>query len=452
MDFDGRYQVISVLGEGAFGRTYLARETSSGDEVVIKRVTIRGLPGWKPLELFEREVAVLRSVRHPGVPRFLDAFQSATSADGGPEMVLVTERIPGESLLAMIERGHHWEEGQARQLLERLLEVLAHLHTLSPPVIHRDIKPGNIIVKPDGQPVLVDFGAVHTLATRAGHQSLTVVGTAGYLPPEQAMGAAVPASDIFALGCTMVHLLTHCHPADLAREGLRLVFADRVGCSPALRAILTRMVEPDLGRRYRAAAQVQHDLQRPIPPRAAALALAGPAPGVPAVRRPAAPPAPIELPPSPRPLTPAAREHIRGLAVLHTAGAVGAATAASVVGWFGVATLGVGSTVMTGALAAAVALVSCVGVAVRGHINQRYEELYRSGIATQGTVQHIKWVTEAGIRYADVRFSYVVDGVVHWGEVHYSGPATTMVTDSLPVLVIHDPLDPKEHIGLLVAT
>ena len=135
-----------------------------------------------------------------------------------------------------------------------LLTTLAYLHGLSPPVIHRDIKPANVMLRLDGRPVLVDFGAVGDWTTRVGHGSLTVAGTVGYMAPEQAMGAAGPASDLFALGATMVHALTHCHPADLPRRGLRLLFHDRLGCSADLVAVLEKLVAPDVSERYASAA------------------------------------------------------------------------------------------------------------------------------------------------------------------------------------------------------
>src|SRR5688572_5772518 len=77
-----RYQTTALLGEGAFGRTFAARDTRTGGEVVLKQIAVRGLPGWKPVEYFEREVAVLRTLDHPGVPRFVDAFQTDVEGEG----------------------------------------------------------------------------------------------------------------------------------------------------------------------------------------------------------------------------------------------------------------------------------------------------------------------------------------------------------------------------------
>src|SRR4051812_48218776 len=116
----GRYEPAELLGDGLLAQTHAGRDTQTGAEVVIKQITLKGMPGWKPLEMFEREVAVLKAVRHSGVPRFVDAFQQGEGATLA--MVLVVERVPGEPLLALIQRRHRWQEAEARAVLERLLE------------------------------------------------------------------------------------------------------------------------------------------------------------------------------------------------------------------------------------------------------------------------------------------------------------------------------------------
>jgi serine/threonine protein kinase len=100
---------------------------TTGQDVVLKQIAVRGARGWKAIESFEREVAVLRVLDHPGVPRFVDAFETEDAA-GGLSLVLVMERIEGESLLARIRRRHHFTEAEARTLLGGLLATLEYLH------------------------------------------------------------------------------------------------------------------------------------------------------------------------------------------------------------------------------------------------------------------------------------------------------------------------------------
>jgi len=139
-------------------------------------------------------------------------------------------------------------------LLNALLDILVYLHDRHPPVIHRDIKPSNILLGDRsghsiGQVYLVDFGSVQTLATRAG-QTMTVVGTYGYMPPEQFGGSAVPASDLYSLGCTAISLLTSSHPADLPQLNLQIQFAQEVNLSPDFISWLQKITHPSLDQRF----------------------------------------------------------------------------------------------------------------------------------------------------------------------------------------------------------
>jgi Protein kinase domain len=436
-----RYRTTVALGEGAFGRTFAAQDTHTGQDVVLKQVPIRGQAGWKPVEYFEREVKVLRSLNHPGVPHFVDAFQ-ADIEGSGPSLVLVMERIPGSSLLEYIQRGHRWEEAAARGVLAALLTTLAYLHGLSPPVIHRDIKPANVMVRPDGRPVLVDFGAVGDWTTRVGHGSLTVAGTVGYMSPEQAMGAAGPASDLFALGATMVHALTHCHPADLPRRGLRLLFHDRLGCSADLVAVLEKLVAPDVSERYASAAFALADLQRPPGSRQLA-------------RRPrdeqSDDPPPralvrLNLPAAPRALTTVSAAYLNGQATLNNIKAAG--TMATV---FGAGTLMMyaagGLTAVT--VVAAGVLATGIGGVLAGWMNRAKRRLYRDGVAVQGQVCNVQRESAGDEMFARVLYEFEAGGRAWRGELDASGRAARVVQENDPVLVIHHPRRPGTHIALL---
>src|SRR6185503_314055 len=119
-----------------------------------------------------------------------------------------------------------------------LLGVLDYLHSRVPPVLHRDIKPANLIVRPDGSIARVDFGAVRNVFRSPDEDGSTVVGTHGYMPYEQYMGQASPASDLYALGATLLHLITGRGPSEFAtRDGAVEVPADLPG-GPVLRNVV----------------------------------------------------------------------------------------------------------------------------------------------------------------------------------------------------------------------
>lgn len=290
-----RYDLGAPIGSGSFGTTLAAVDTRSGEPVVIKRLPIENLPDWKALEHFEREANVLRAIAHRGVPRFIDAFEA--EHEGKPAFFIVAERIDGETLAEKIERGARWSTQQARTLFVTLLETLDHLHGLSPRVIHRDIKPGNIVVRDDGVPVLVDFGAVRDAASTEPGGGPTIVGTAGYMPPEQAMGMADPRSDLYALAATMLHVLTHRHPSDLPRDGLRLRVRDLAGIDEHFTRILERMLEPEPDQRFASARAVLEALEDP--------SRVDPPPPRPSLVLHESSEKALAIPAAPRPLTPA---------------------------------------------------------------------------------------------------------------------------------------------------
>jgi serine/threonine protein kinase len=161
----------------------------------------------------------------------------------------VQDYIPGFSLQELLEKGQDFSEKKVRKIATEVLEILIYLHELSPPVLHRDIKPSNLIWGEDRQVYLVDFGAVQAQAAVTG-VTFTVVGTSGYAPLEQFWGRAVPASDLYALGATLIHLLTGMTPADLPQKDSRIQFSDRVSVNPSLVSWIEKMTEIGLEKRF----------------------------------------------------------------------------------------------------------------------------------------------------------------------------------------------------------
>ena len=256
---DGRYVLGERIGQGAQGITWRATDRASGETVVVKELRVQGLSEWKAIELFEREGEALARLDHPAIPRYVDAFH--VEGDAGPQLFLVQACAEGTPLDRAMAQGLRLDEGQARDFVRRLLEICAYIHGLDPPVIHRDIKPSNVLRRPDGALSLVDFGAVQTVLPASGGGS-TVVGTTGYMPLEQLMGRATPATDLYAVGATAIHLLSHRHPAELEVVEMRLQFREAIRVSAGFAAILSRLVEPHLEDRFETAGQALEALER----------------------------------------------------------------------------------------------------------------------------------------------------------------------------------------------
>ncbi|MEM9544222.1 MAG: serine/threonine-protein kinase [Cyanobacteria bacterium P01_E01_bin.42] len=239
---DDRYQIVTPLGQGGMGTTYAAVDRNTHQRVAIKAVSLRQVRDWKIVELFEREAKVLATLKHPAIPQYLNYFHKDTESDR--YFYLVQELVEGESLAALIDRGWKLNEEHVKYIATQILEILRYLHSLHPPVIHRDIKPQNIIVRPDGKVYLVDFGAVQEIYRNTLSFGGTFVGTMGYISPEQFRGKVVPASDLYSLGCTLLFVLTGRSPADLPQKRMRFDFRDRLSLSPAFTDWLEKMVEP----------------------------------------------------------------------------------------------------------------------------------------------------------------------------------------------------------------
>src|SRR5688572_3837676 len=237
----GRYRVVGVLGEGAQAETLEAVDTENGRHVALKRFLVRGAKSWKDVELAEREARVLSRLSHPKLPRYLDAFEE----DGA--LILVMEKVSGESLAAFRKRGGTLDRNEVLRLLDELGQIFEYLHERAPAIIHRDVKPGNVIRKPDGSFALVDFGSVRDSLKPEGGS--TVVGTFGYMAPEQFQGRALPQSDVYSLGATALAVLTGRDPEALPHRGLAIDVPAVLGHDRPLADVLSRMLDPDPDRR-----------------------------------------------------------------------------------------------------------------------------------------------------------------------------------------------------------
>ena len=271
-----RYRIVSELGQGGFGRTYLAEDTNRFDEACVLKEFAPQVDEptelQKAEELFAREAGILYQLQHPQIPRFRELFRAEWQ--DRERIFLVQDYVAGQTyedlLQQRLQRGDRFSESDGVELLLQLLPVLDYIHAAG--VIHRDISPDNLIQRSaDALPVLIDFGGVKQVAARVVSKPVTPDGTAtrlgkvGYAPAEQLeLGEVYPHSDLHALAVTILVLLTGQEPGALFhRQGAldRNHWRQLVHLRPALVTILARMLEPYPTKRYQTAADVLQALE-----------------------------------------------------------------------------------------------------------------------------------------------------------------------------------------------
>ncbi len=254
-----RYQIEQVLGQGSMGTTYKALNLKTQRPVAVKVLHFSRIQEWKALEMFEREAKILQQLEHPRIPTYIDYFSLETSTD--VQFFLVQEYIEGKTLQHLVEKGWRGTEAEILDIFSQLVNILAYLHTLHPPVIHRDINPKNILLSPINEVYLVDFGAVQERIRTTFLGGSTIVGTYGYVPFEQFSGHTVPASDYYALGATLLYMLTHRHPADFPAEDMKPQFHGSLQASPKIIRLLDGLLEPSVKQRIASPNQVRAILE-----------------------------------------------------------------------------------------------------------------------------------------------------------------------------------------------
>ena len=250
-----RYSIQQSLGARLGRRTLLGYDHSCSNWVVIKYLCFDDPIQTTDITRFRKEIAVLKLLDHPAIPSYCDSFE--INHQGYRGLMLVQTYIEGQSLYALLNEQSVFSESEVRQLAGQILDILDYLHTHQPTIIHRDIKPSSFVLSPSchsplGQVYLVDFGLVQYSDNLAHKADLPILisGTPGYRPPEQLGDKAVPASDLYSLGATLVHLATGQHPNTLPQRGLRMVFSQELGhMSRPFKAWLRWLIQPQQHRR-----------------------------------------------------------------------------------------------------------------------------------------------------------------------------------------------------------
>ena len=253
---DGKYEILRKIGQGGMSVVYLAMDTHLNKQWAVKEIRKKG-NGKDDVVIVNSllaEANMMKKLDHPSLPRIVDII------DNGETIFVVMDYIEGESLdKILLEYGPQPDE-LVLAWAKQLCDVLSYLHSQKPPIIYRDMKPANIMLKPEGNIKIIDFG----IAREYKEQSLadtTVLGTKGYAPPEQYSGQTDARSDIFALGMTMHHLLTGIDP----RGGEKYVPVRMWNpeLSEGIEIIIDKCVQPAAENRYQNCSDLLYDLEHP---------------------------------------------------------------------------------------------------------------------------------------------------------------------------------------------
>lgn len=429
-----RYEVVRVLGEGSSGCTLLCSDLREDRRVAVKELHFARLGNWKYLELFEREAKMLSMLEHPGIPRIFDYFEGEGDS---ATFFIVQEFIEGKSLQQRMESGPMLGQKEIHEVALGLLDVLDYLHGRAPPVIHRDIKPSNVLLRSEGGPALIDFGGVNVGWQPPGAAGTTVVGTFGYMPPEQLVGQGGPTSDLYALGATLLHLVTGRPPSDFSFDAGRIEVPGNLPIEASLGRLIEALLRPAPRDRPRTAAAARRLLtQGPVE---TSTSLAAP--------RVVTPPAPASAPPRsllgtsgeprfvnmgepPREPRGELRDVYRNLMHPLFPARHGWSDSEHVlwVGFSGVAT------VMTLGVAPAL-----YGWGLRRR-KRKYDDLFRYGLSAPGTIRS---ATTSGGVYATIKYEFEVGGEHYVGYAQYAEEITRYWSAGDTVAVLYDPGDPS---------
>lgn len=253
---DGKYEILKEIGHGGMSVVYLAMDKHLNKQWAVKEIRKKG--SGKNDEIVVNsllaEANMMKKLDHPALPRIVDII------DNGVTIYVVMDYIEGESLDKILNEYGAQPEELVVNWAKQLCDALSYLHSQKPPIIYRDMKPANVMLKPEGNIKIIDFG----IAREYKEQNLadtTVLGTKGYAPPEQYSGQTDPRSDIFALGMTMHHLLTGVDPRN--GEAYAPVRQWNPELSEGIEIIIDRCVEPAAENRYQSCADLLYDLEHP---------------------------------------------------------------------------------------------------------------------------------------------------------------------------------------------
>lgn len=254
---DGKYRILSEIGHGGMSVVYMAINEKVNKTWAVKEVRKDGKMDFNTVRQgLMAEIETLKKLKHPNLPSIVDVIEDADS------FIIVMDYIEGRSLDKILEENGAQPESFVVEWAKQLCDVFGYLHSRTPPIIYRDMKPANIMLKPDGNIMVIDFGTAKNYEIDLGET--TGIGTIGYAAPEQYIGSGLgrtdARTDIYCLGITMYHLLTSIDPCKniISDKSIRAV---NPALSHGLDAIIQKCTQHQPSDRYQSCAELMYDLE-----------------------------------------------------------------------------------------------------------------------------------------------------------------------------------------------
>lgn len=256
---DGKYKILNVIGQGGMSVVYLAINERANKTWAVKEVRKDGIADFEVVKQgLIVETEMLKSLEHPHLPSIIDVIDTRES------FIIVMDYIQGESLEKRLQKSNNapQKKEDVMEWAKQLCDVLGYLHTREKPIIYRDMKPANVMLKPDGNLMLIDFGTAREFKSRSVADT-TCLGTRGYAAPEQygGMGQTDPRTDIYCLGATLYHLITGHSPADPPYEIRPIGEWLPQYAGSGLEAIIIKCTQQDPAQRYQNCAELMYALE-----------------------------------------------------------------------------------------------------------------------------------------------------------------------------------------------
>jgi len=253
---DGKYKILNKVGQGGMSVVYLAMNEKANKQWAVKEVRKDGVLDFESVKQgLVAETDILKRLSHPNLPSIIDVIDTDES------FIIIMDYIQGNSLNKALEEFGAQPQENVIEWAKQLCDVLGYLHTRQPPIIYRDMKPANIMLKPDGNVTLIDFGTAREFKEK-NLADTTCLGTVGYAAPEQfgGMGQTDARTDIYCLGATLYHLVTGMNPCEPPYE-IKPIREINPSLSSGLERIILKCTQRDPNDRYQSAAELMYALE-----------------------------------------------------------------------------------------------------------------------------------------------------------------------------------------------